>query len=96
MNVCKPHPNLSIRTTVSVNLSADQWALKTQQHPRVIIEKVADYLNKRVNSEFNRGESRPHVEKAVESLADDFKIYGASDPSSKEVLNGLLDELYKH
>ena len=95
MNISKPHPNVQIRTSITINLSADQWALNTKDHPRVIIEKVADFLNKRITTEFNKGESRSTLELSINSLSDNFKIYGATKKESKEVLTNLLNELYK-
>lgn len=95
MNVSKPHPNIQIRTNVSVNLSAAQWELNTNEYPRSIIERVADLLNKRVANEFNKGESRTQVEISVTALSNSFKIYGATDNKTKQVLNQLLDNLYR-
>jgi hypothetical protein len=96
MNISKPSPNVSIRTTVAVNLSAGQWALKTDKFPRTIIEKVADILNKRLTLEYNRGENRIKVKQSMQGLARSFEIYGATHADSEHVLDSLLDELYRH
>jgi hypothetical protein len=92
MNISKPSPNVSIRTTVS----AGQWALKTDKFPRTIIEKVADILNKRLTLEYNRGENRIKVKQSMQGLARSFEIYGATHADSEHVLDSLLDELYRH
>ena len=66
MNIANPHPNIQIRTSISVNFSASQWGLHVDKFPRVIVEKVADYLNKRITVCFNKGEPRSKVELAFE------------------------------
>lgn len=94
MNIRKPHPNLTIRSSTSVNFSAAQWGLKTDDHPRVVIEKVASYLNNRITREYNRGETEDHTRMAVTSLMKDFKLYGADNPRTRELLNKILKNLY--
>lgn len=94
MNICKPHPNLAIRTNISVDLSASQWCLKTDDYPRTIIEKVASFLNKRIMIEYNKGESKETVESCFTTLADQFEIYGANSKETKKVLDNLLNQVY--
>ena len=94
MNVFKPHPNIHIRTTVNLNLSAEQWALKTDQFPRVIIEKVADYLNKRVTLEYNKGESIEGLQGGYNSLRDRFELYVT--PDTDLVFKSVTNTLYTH
>ena len=94
MNITKPHPNLSIRTNISVDMSANQWNLKTDEFPRIIIEKVASFLNKRVMYEYNKGEPKEVVLQGVLTLADQFKIYGADSKETKKVLDNLLEQVY--
>lgn len=96
MNISKPTPNVSIRTTVAINLSAEQWALKTDKFPRTIIERVADILNKRLTLTYNRGESRSDVKQSMQGLARSFEIYGATRPDTEQVLDNLLDQLYRY
>ena len=92
MNVFKPHPNIHIRTTVNVNLSAEQWALKTNEFPRVVIEKVADYLNKRVTLEYNKGEPLAGLQGGYNTLRDSFEIYVT--PETDQVFKSVTDTLY--
>ncbi len=94
MNIFKPHPNVHIRSTVNLNLSAEQWSLRTDQFPRVIIEKVADYLNKRVTMEYNRGEPLESIEVGYNSLRDRFEIYVT--PETDQVFKSVTDTLYIH
>lgn len=93
MNVFKPHPNIHIRTTVNVNLSAEQWALRTNDYSRVVIEKVADYLNKRITVEFNKGEPLQGVQGGYNSLRDTFEIY--ITPETDGVFQSVMDTLYQ-
>ena len=94
MNINKPHPNIAIRTNISVYLSANQWNLKTDEFPRIVIEKVASFLNKRVMYEYNKGEPKEMLVQGVMSLADQFKIYGATSKETKKVLDNLLEQVY--
>lgn len=94
MNVFKPHPNIHIRTTVNLNLSAEQWSLRTDKFPRVIIEKVADYLNKRVTMEYNKGEPIEGMQVGYNSLRDRFEIYVT--PDTDLVFESVTDTLYTH
>jgi hypothetical protein len=90
MNIANPHPNIQIRTSISINLSASQWHLHVDKYPRVIVEKVADYLNKRVNVNFNKGEPRATVEFAFDALAKDFAMYGATSKETRKVFTDIL------
>ena len=94
MNIFKPHPNIHIRTTVNLNLSAEQWSLRTDKFPRVIIEKVADYLNKRVTIEYNKGEPIEGMQVGYNSLRDRFEIYVT--PDTDLVFKSVTDTLYTH
>ena len=94
MNVAKPHPNISIRTNVSIDLSADQWGLDTDRFPRTVIERVASFMNKRVTGTFNQGYQRPVLEQQFRALADHFRLYGATSDVTQNVLKDLLDDLY--
>jgi hypothetical protein len=94
MNITKPNPNLSIRTNISVDMSANQWNLKTEEFPRNVIEKVASFLNKRVMFEYNKGESKEVALRGVMSLANHFEVYGATSKETKKVLDNLLDRVY--
>ena len=92
MHISKPHPNIQIRTTVTVNLSAEQWALRTDDFPRVVIEKVADYINKRVTFEFNKGESAEMLRGGYDSLKQSFEIYVT--PETDTVFERVSNTIY--
>jgi hypothetical protein len=94
MNIAKPHPNVSIRTNINLNFSADQWCLLTDKFPRTVIERVADYLNKRIMLNYNKGEPPETVRLSFESLASDFKVYGATSKDTKKVFDKLISEVY--
>lgn len=93
MNVTNPHPNIQIRTSISLNLSASQWSLEVDKFPRTIVEKVADFLNKRVTYEFNKGEPRQKIIDSFDMLAKNFEIYGATSKKTKEVFNGVINKI---
>lgn len=94
MNIRKPHPNLVVRSAAAVNFSADQWGLKTDQFPRIVIEKVASYLNNRLRMAYNRGEDAECARAAVTMLFKDFAIYGAGSAKSKDLLDKIIKNLY--
>jgi len=94
MNLKKIHPNISIQTAIHVDLSADQWRLKTDQFPRTVIEQVASFMNKRLMMDFNRGESKEKLKERLNILAEDFTIYGATSPQTQKVLDNLLKQVY--
>jgi hypothetical protein len=94
MNIAKPHPNISVRTNISVNFSANQWGLLTDKFPRTIIERVADYMNKRIMMNYNKGEPKETVRMAFDTLAQDFKLYGATSKETKKVFDKLIEEVY--
>lgn len=94
MNIRRPHPNLIVRSAASVNFTADQWGLKTEEFPRIIIEKIATYLNSRIRMAYNRGESADTAKEAVYMLFKDFALYGAGSQKSKELLNKIIRNLY--
>jgi hypothetical protein len=75
MNITRPHPNIVVRTTAHINLSADQWALRTMEHSRCIVDKVADSFNKRLTSDFNQGLDQAALTTSYHTLANYFGIY---------------------
>jgi hypothetical protein len=93
MNIARPFPNICIRTTITVNLSADQWCLRTQDHDRGTVDKVANLLNKRVTLVFNRGENAEHLRLAFNGLKRDFDIYVTEQTDS--VFENILPTLYR-
>ena len=93
MNIYKPHPNIVIRTTVSVNLSPEQWKLGTNTHSRVIMDKVADTMNKRVTLLFNRGDDLDTMRAGFTALITDFELYCTSDTA--KVFEHVMKEIYR-
>lgn len=91
MNITRPKPNIQIRKAISVNLSAAQWNLEVEKFPRLVIEKVADFLNKRITMDFNRGESRDYITNSFQGLVADFEIYGATNPKTYSKFNEVMD-----
>lgn len=94
MNIARPFPNICIKTTVTVNLSADQWHLRTQEHDRGIVEKVANLLNKRITLVYNRGDDAESLRTAFVGLRKDFDIYATEQTDS--VFENILPTLYRH
>lgn len=94
MNTTTIHPNFRVSTQLTVDLSAAQWGLNTDKFPRLVIEKVANYLNQRVMREFNSGQPRHMVKFSFDALAKDFKIYGATDIRVNETLDLILNKAY--
>lgn len=90
MNITNPHPNIQIRTSISLNLSASQWHLEVDKFPRTIVEKVADFLNKRITTEFNKGEPIEKVKLSFEMAAKGFAIYGAESVKTQEVFANVI------
>lgn len=94
MNIRKPHPNLTIRSSTSVNFSAAQWGLKTDEFPRIVIEKVASYLNNRITREYNHGESEETTRIVCKGLMNEMTLYGANEKKAHDLLEKILKNLY--
>lgn len=92
MNIVKPHPNISFRTTVSVDLSAAQWCLNTENWSRIITEQVANYLNKRLTLSFNIGDSPNSVTAHYRGLRKQFELYVTKD--TDRVFDNLLKTMF--
>lgn len=92
MNIYKPHPNVSFRTMVTVDLSASQWCLKTDEWSRTIVEQVANYLNKRLTLSFNIGDSKDVVRQHFNALIEQFRLYVTKDTDC--VFESLIDAMY--
>lgn len=95
MNVTKLGTNVRLRSTVSVNLSAADWALYTSAYSRVIIEKVANFLNGRFNYCYNIGMTEAELKERMASLMDSMATYGASDTEPRAILEDLCRKVYK-
>ena len=94
MQVRKMNPDLIVRKTATVNYSASHWGLYTVSFSRVVIERVADLMNKRFNLAFNQGMSKDELEKSMHSLMSDFSMYGANDTEPRAILNKLIKTVY--
>jgi len=94
MNVMKVNNNVSIRKQISVDLSASDWKLQTNKFSRLIIEKVANLLNRRLVLSFNTGKSQKDVKTEMTSLMNDFALYGATSKDTQKVLSDLLVSLF--
>ena len=92
MNIYKPHPNVSFRTMVTVDLSASQWCLKTDEWSRTIVEQVANYLNKRLTLSFNICDSKDVVRQHFNALIEQFRLYVTKD--TDRVFESLIDAMY--
>lgn len=92
MQIFKPHPNVAVRATISVNLSADQWGLDTDKWPRVIIEKVADFLNKRFTMEYNKGEGIDTLRSDYNNLRESFVLYVTDE--TDQVFEKLINQVF--
>jgi hypothetical protein len=93
MNISKPHPNVQIYTTVNINLSAKQWCLRTDDFSRVVIEKVADHLNKRVTRDFNQGENYVDLGTRFNYLKNSFEAY--ITPETDDTFKSITEAIYK-
>lgn len=93
MNITRPHPNVVVRTTAHINLSADQWGLRTSDHSRCIIDKVADSFNKRLTSDFNQGATLTELTAAFQGLGNYFLVYCTGD--TIKVFEKLCGMLYR-
>lgn len=94
MNIFQLKSNVRIKTSVSIDLSADQWELNTENFPRTTMNQVATYLNKRFNFGYNKGLSKKELCAYVEHLMDDFSVYGAGEAKPKQVLKSLIETVY--
>lgn len=95
MNISKIKTNVRVSSTVSIDLSADEWGLDTKQTSRAIIDKVATYLNKRFSRGYNIGLTANELVDSMYELMGSFKIYGANHPEPNEVLKNLIYCVYK-
>lgn len=95
MNIAKLGTNIRLRSTVSVNLSAADWDLYTSAFSRVIIEKVANFLNGRFNYCYNTGLTEDELKSQMHALMDSMATYGASDTEPRAILEDLCRKVYK-
>lgn len=93
MNINKPDPNLRILSRIELNYSATQWALKCDQFPRLIIEKIADYLNKRVSMGYNRGLGSKELQTNYDGLRKEFALYITKQ--TDQVFESIVEKIYK-
>lgn len=84
--------NLTISKRIAVHLTAEQWELYTASRDCTV---AAEALNDAVQHYFNIGQTREVVHHLVTRVMSRYADYGAMDTEPKEVLNQLLDVLYK-
>lgn len=94
MNISRPRNNVRKTSTVSIDLSAEEWELLTASFPRRIMEKVANYLNKRFSQGFNIGMKPNELRTSMDELMLSFAIYGAYDTEPRAVLEMLIEKCY--
>lgn len=90
MNIFTLHPNVKIRCTVQINISAADWGLDTERFSRTIIEKVANSLNSRINLDFNSGKTEEEIRGGFISLANQFEFYGANSTATLDVFDEIM------
>jgi len=93
MNTTNPFPNIYLRTSVTVNLSADQWALRTSDYDRGVVDKVANLLNKRITNTYNKGEGIDNLRLSYRGLIKDLNLYVTDQTDS--VFESMIPTLYR-
>lgn len=90
--------NLTIiqpKRVVTCNFSADQWGLLTSVFPRDRIEKVATFLNNRLNDYANEEYTKAETMAGMHDVMYNNKEFGAFDTEPRAFLDMVLDEIYK-
>jgi hypothetical protein len=90
MNIFILHPNVKVRSTVQINISAADWGLDTERFSRTIIEKVANSLNSRINLDFNSGRTENEIRDGFISLTNQFEFYGANSKATLSVFDEIM------
>ena len=78
---------------MDINLSPEQWKLNTAVHGRVVLDKVADTLNKRVTLVYNSGDNVATLRAGFSGLLTDFALYTTRD--TMNVFEQLAKEIYR-
>jgi hypothetical protein len=86
--------NLLISKNVKSTLSADEWKLDTHKHSTFMMNKIATYLNKRLESGFNNGMCQDDVRSVMISLMHEFRLYGANKKETEKVLDDVLNRIF--
>jgi hypothetical protein len=86
--------NLLISKNVKSTLSAEEWKLDTHKHSTFMMNKIATYLNKRLESGFNNGLTHKDLRSIMLGLMHEFRLYGASGGGSVKVLDEVLKKIF--
>jgi hypothetical protein len=86
--------NLLISKNVKSTLSAEEWKLDTHKHSTFMMNKIATYLNKRLESGFNNGLTYKDLRSIMLALMHEFRLYGASKKETEKVLDDVLSRIF--
>ena len=87
------HKHLKIEKVLKIQvwLTPQEWSL----YDRSFANVVSHALNSTLTTYVNRGETRERVTEMMLSVMRDYEDYGARDTAVREVLEYLLDEIFK-
>lgn len=87
------HKHLKIEKVLKIQvwLTPQEWSLYDMFAANV----VSHALNSTLTTYVNRGETRERVTEMMLSVMRDYEDYGARDTAVREVLEYLLDEIFK-
>jgi hypothetical protein len=94
MQVVSVRNNVKVKSTVTVDLTPDEWQLYTSSFPRQEIERIADFMNKRFNHAYNQGCTKEELRKYMYEIMGLFDKYGAYDTEPLGVLEDLIEKIY--
>lgn len=86
--------NLLISKNVKSTLSAEEWKLDTHKHSTFMMNKIATYLNKRLESGFNNGLRQEEIRAIMLGLMHEFRLYGAAKKETEKVLDEVLARIF--
>lgn len=83
--------HVSIKKQASIRLSWVEWQLYDMKGSI----QAAEAINDAIETAFNEGSSRKEISKIALSVMGDFDQFGADDTDPRDVLDDVLDELYR-
>lgn len=86
--------NLLVNKSVKSTLSPEEWKLDTDKHSTFMMNTVAGYLNKRLQSSFNNGLNHDEIRSVMLGLMGEFRLYGANKKESIKVLDTILAKIF--
>jgi len=86
--------NLLISKNVKSTLSAEEWKLDTHKHSTFMMNKIATYLNKRLEAGFNNGMTQDQLREIMLVLMYEFRLYGAAKKENEKVLDDVLAKIF--